>query len=556
MGCPRLLHRWRGALHVGFALLCLRYLHAVGAENGSMIGPLGLLLIAAAGLGAWRPRTTLFAFAVAMPLLNGLPILGVTGCSPSAVFAALWLGWMAQQLFSSAAKDPKEQAGPPAHPAALLATDLLITALLLSLGAQLWRHHHDAQFWTILLRHTAAGFGDPYYFLHSAFIWLQGLFWFRALLLTWQPGTWNAGLKNTGRALDRSTDGNEQLRCALTKDDRPRSRGALIAIKIRLVFLSTAGLTAIFTLSGYKSMLTENWVGVGFLSAYEDIFSFGGFAAAVLVFAVAALAKKNWGNLSGQILYIAGVAGLVVFSWSRGIWLAAGVFLLIVAWFRLPRWCTMVVLAMTAVAVGAINLQAKKPAWQNHAYLARLVSLVRIEKLADKSSGRLDLYHKAFGMIRERPLLGHGIGSFYISSPRYAKAVDQATLKRLQEFYGSSYNAPNFAHNVFLQIAAEQGVVVAVLFAGLVGWTLWRGVRAWQATGGRQAPVIPGDRNSEERLTLLGTTLALGVYVQTNLTSNSLNIYASNQFFFWFLMAAVLGMTQGDGEKRKLRIER
>ena len=518
-----------------------------------MIGPLGLLLIAAAGLGAWRPRTTLFAFAVAMPLLNGLPILGVTGGSPSAVFAALWLGWMAQQLFSSAAKDPKEQAGPPAHPAALLATDLLITALLLSLGAQLWRHHNDAQFWTILLRHTAAGFGDPYYFLHSAFIWLQGLFWFRALLLTWQRGPWDAGLKNTGRALDRSTDGNEQLRCALTKDDRPRSRGALIAIKTRLVFLSTACLTAIFTLSGYNSMLKDNYTESTFVwgrlrtiswsSAYEDMFSFGGFAAAVLVFAVAVLVKKNWGSFSGQILYGAGAMGLVVLSWSRGIWLGAGVFLLIVAWFRLPRWCTMVFLAMTAVAVGVINLQAKKPSWQNQAYLARLVALARIEKLADKSSGRFDLYQKAFGMIRERPLVGHGVGSFYLSSPRYAKT--------------DNYFAPipNFAHNTFLQIAAEQGVLVAALFAGLIGWTLWRGVRAWQATGGRQAVIIPGDRNSEDRLTLLGTTLALGVYVQTNLTSNSLNIYASNQFFFWFLMAAVLSMTQGKAEERGLSVE-
>ncbi len=543
MGFARLLHLWRGALHVVFAVLCLRYIHAVGAENGSLVGPLGILIVAPAGLGAWRPRAALFAFAVAMPLLNGLPILGVAGGSPSVVFAALWLGWMAQQLFCINAKDPKEQAGPPALPAVLLAADLLITALLLSVGAQLSRHHHDAQFWTILLRHTAAGFGDPFYFLSSAFIWLQGLFWFRALLLTWQGRPRKSREENSGRVLNRSTAGSGQLRYDPTKDDGQRSRSALIAIKIRLVFLSTAGLTAIFTLSGYKSILLDNPFRFGSLSAYEDIFSFGGFAAAVLVFAVAVLAKKNWGNLIWQIPYIAGVAGLVVLSWSRGIWLAAGVFLLIVAWFRLPRWCTLVFLAMTAVAVGVINLQAKKPAWQNHAYMARLVALVRIEKLADKSAGRFDLYHRAVNMIRERPLVGHGIGSFYSSSPRYAKA---------NEPKGS---VPNFAHNVFLQIAAEQGVVVAALFAGMIGWTLWRGVRAWQKTGGRQAAIIPGERASQDRLTLLGTTLALGVYVQTNLTSNSLNIYASNQFFFWFLTAAVLGMTQGGGEKQKLGVE-
>ena len=545
MSCPRLLRLWRGALHVAFALLCLRYLHAVGAENGSLIGPLGLLLVAAAGLGAWQPRTTLFAFAVAMPLLNGLPILGVTGGSPSAVFAALWLGWMAQQLCSSDAKVPKEPARPPALPVALLASDLLITALLLSLGAQLWRHHHDAQFWAVVYRHTAAGFGDPYYFLHSAFIWLQGLFWFRAIVLTWQRGPWNAREENSGCTLDQSTDGNEQLRYSPTNDDRPRSRGALIAIKIRLVFLSTASLTAIFTLSGYKSILKDNYNHtVGFLSAYEDIFSFGGFAAAVLVFTVAVLTKKNWGNFSGQVLYGAGVMGLVVLSWSRGIWLAAGVFLLIVAWFRLPRWCTFAFLISAVLSITFINANAHRPFWQNHAYLARLTALVRIEKLANKSPDRLYLYHKACGMIRERPLLGYGVGSFYLSSPSHAKSGDPHAP------------TPNFAHNVFLQIAAEQGVVVAAMFAGLIGWALWRGVRVWQATGGRQAVIIPGDRNSEERLTLLGTTLALGVYVQTNLTSNSLNIYASNQFFFWFLMAAVLSMTQGEAVKRKLRIER
>jgi O-antigen ligase len=170
--------------------------------------------------------------------------------------------------------------------------------------------------------------------------------------------------------------------------------------------------------------------------------------------------------------------------------------------------------------------------------------LVQIENLAKKSPERINLYFKAIGMIRERPLLGHGIGSFYLSSPGYAETGDP------------NAPVPNFAHNVFLQIAAEQGVLVAGLFAGLIGWTLWRGVRAWQATGGRQAAIIPGERASQDRLTLLGTTLALGVYVQTNLTSNSLNIYASNQFFFWFLMAAVLGMTQGEAEKRELRLER
>ena len=532
---PRLLQLWRGTLHLAFAVLCLRYLHAVGAENGSLAGPLGLLLVASAGLGAWQPRTALFAFAVAMPLLNGLPILGVAGGSPSSVFASLWLGWMARQLFGIAAKTRSKPAGSPALPGALLATDLLITALLLSLGAQLWRHHPNAQFWTVVYRHTAAGYGDPYYFLNSAFIWLQGLFWFRALSLTWQSRFWSAGGEKTGRPSEgnasRHCDGNMN---PFIEDGETCSRRSRAAVWVRPVFLSAAGFMAVFTLIEYKFTITENWVGFGFLSAYEDIFSFGGIAVSVFVFAVTVLIKGSLGTVLFRMLYAAVLFGLVVASWSRGIWLAAVIGLIVVAWFRLPRWCTAVLLTMAVVAVGVINLQAQKPSWQNDAYRARLVQLVRIEKLADKSAHRFDLYQKAFGMIRERPLLGHGVGSFYLTSPRYANTNNWLAP------------IPNFAHNVFLQIASEQGLLVAALFAGLIGWTLWRGLQAWQAPGGRQAAIIPDDRISADRLTLLGTTLALGVYVQTNLTSNSLNIYASNQFFFWFLMAAVLSMTQGD----------
>jgi len=532
VGCPRLLQLWRRALHVGFAVLCLRYIHAVGAENGSLVGPLGLLLVAAAGLGAWRPQAALLTFAVAMPLLNGLPILGVAGGSPSVVFAALWLGWTARRLAGLAAKASGEPAGPPALLRILLATDLLITALLLSLGAQFWRHHDDAQFWTVFYRHTAAGYADPYYFLHSAFIWLQGLFWFRALLLTWQGGPWNARVKNPDQPSEGPAIGDGE-----TSSPQPEVAGW-----VRTVFLSAAGLTAFFTLIEYSFSISGTWFGVGVRSAFEDIFSFGGVVAAIFVFAVAVLTKKNWGNFLCQTLYVAGVLSLVIVSWSRGTWLAAIMFLFIVVWLRLPRWCTFAFLAVGALSITFINANAQRPSWQNHSYLERLTALVRIEKLADKSAGRFDLYQKAFGMIRERPLLGHGVGSFYLSSPCYAKAGDPKG------------QTPNFAHNALLQIAAEQGVLVAALFAGLIGWTLWRGVRAWQGTGGRQATLIPGDRPSQDRLTLLGTTLALGVYVQTNLTSNSLNIYASNQFFFWFLMAAVLGMTHGEAEKRKLRV--
>jgi O-antigen ligase len=519
VGFPRLLQLWRGTLHVAFAVLCLRYIYAVGAETGSLVGPLGLLLVASAGLGARRPRTALFAFAVAMPLLNGLPILGVTGGSPSSVFAALWLGWLARRLAFNADRYASDLApSPRARPGgSLLATDLLITALLLSLGAQLWRHYHEAQFWTVVYRHTAADYGNRYYFLHSVFLWLQGLFYLRVLFAA-QP------FAVAGEAVKTET-------CISDLAWRRHLTATLAWAKPMFLIIAVTLMT--FALIEYKFHLPEGWATAGLQSPFEDIFSFGGVAVTAFVFTVSIQKRASWMNMAVQFLYCAGLLGIVIFSWSRGSWLAAVVFLVVVIWLRLPRWCAVSFLLIAAFAVGVINTQGKNPSWQNHVYLSRLVELLRVEKLASKSPERLNLYRKAVDLIRERPFAGHGVGSFYLTSARYGREGDPYA------------KTPNFAHNVFLQIAAEQGVLVAGLFAGLIGWTLWRGVRAWQATGGRQAAIIPGDRNSEERLTLLGTTLALGVYVQTNLTSNSLNIYASNQFFFWFLMAAVLSMTRG-----------
>jgi O-antigen ligase len=154
-----------------------------------------------------------------------------------------------------------------------------------------------------------------------------------------------------------------------------------------------------------------------------------------------------------------------------------------------------------------------------------LVTLARIENPANKSTDRVNLYKKAARMIQKSPLVGHGIGSFYLTSPNYAQQDDTyATL-------------PDFAHNTFLQIAAEQGVPIAALFASLITIILCRGFSTWH----RRA--ASGPQSSAAALLVLGVSLALGAYLQTQMTANSLNVYVSNQFFFWFLMAAILALS-------------
>jgi O-antigen ligase len=110
---------------------------------------------------------------------------------------------------------------------------------------------------------------------------------------------------------------------------------------------------------------------------------------------------------------------------------------------------------------------------------------------------------------------------------------------------------PNFAHNFLLQMAAELGIPVAALFLALILFTLWQG---YKSSGAREKFQVPGAKFQD--LEMLGVTMALVAYLITQMTANALNIYVSNQFFFWFLMAAVFcGSPKSEVESLKSKVE-
>lgn len=73
---------------------------------------------------------------------------------------------------------------------------------------------------------------------------------------------------------------------------------------------------------------------------------------------------------------------------------------------------------------------------------------------------------QAFGMVKAHPLAGVGAGSFYTEFPRF-KSADK-------EGYW------DHAHNDYVQIAAETGLVGFGLLAGLVLLAIWRIARLWR----------------------------------------------------------------------------
>jgi O-antigen ligase len=481
---------WRALLNLGFSVLCIRFLVAAGHDADWTLDLLG---VTGFGLAWWRPFASLFALILGFSLLNGLETSTLLApYSPLLVVASsMWLGVSLRRVLAvPAAPEENPSADRPGGWISPL-VEVLATVALLFLFVQIWEHRVVTGFWEQFWHRAIHGPGDPSYFLTSAFLWLHGLFYFRAVRE--HPGS-----------------------------------GLLTPEGIKLVFFVNAVVLVVFF--GLQSILDfpVRWVA-GFQSPYEDIATFGIMAASILIFCLTLWRRTPWPRalLLGLAAILLAIA--VGASWSRGSYLACAVFLGLLALLRLPRYLAVLVPVALVGAVIGLNLNAGRISLVNRPYLERLMALVRFEKPETKSSGRFELYQKAWAMIQERPWTGHGSGSFYGNETAYSRPGDpNATMHQLP-------------HNILLQLAAEQGLPVAGLFICLVGATLWGGARCWFARGRLKTAAStdgPEDANAL-RLLALGLTLALGAYLQANLTWDILLVHPTQPFFFWFLMAAL-----------------
>ncbi|KKU82507.1 MAG: O-antigen polymerase [Parcubacteria group bacterium GW2011_GWA2_47_8] len=100
---------------------------------------------------------------------------------------------------------------------------------------------------------------------------------------------------------------------------------------------------------------------------------------------------------------------------------------------------------------------------------ARLYSSFHI--LDNSVSGRTDIWREAIAVIRQRPLLGVGLGNynFYLEP-------------------AADFRTPIYAHNMYLDVAVEMGVPAAILWAMLLIYVIIDGLLvALRAGGGRAA---------------------------------------------------------------------
>jgi O-antigen ligase len=128
---------------------------------------------------------------------------------------------------------------------------------------------------------------------------------------------------------------------------------------------------------------------------------------------------------------------------------------------------------------------------------------------------RKDFFATSMRMIAARPALGVGIGQYYDTSPLF-----------LSRFLGFTYGSEN-AHNFFLQLIAELGLLGAAPLLALLALPVVRGARAML--------VKPDD------VRFIGCVAGLTVLLTTCLTGHPL-LLDEVAFPFWILLGVTLAV--------------
>ncbi len=126
------------------------------------------------------------------------------------------------------------------------------------------------------------------------------------------------------------------------------------------------------------------------------------------------------------------------------------------------------------------------------------------------------MWQAAIRMIQDRPVIGHGVNTFMANYLRY---------------WVGGERQPRYAHNCYLQVAAETGLLGLAAFLwllGAIGWCIARGVQ--RAKGA-------------DRTLLLGLAVGLAAFVAQ--AAIDTNFYALRQAaLFWSLAGLALGLSE------------
>jgi len=461
----------RFSLFIGFYLLCLWmvFLYVVNAPHNMVV--FSLTALGGIAILSWlHIRISLGCLIIGVPVVSALHMMKIFPVNPLCFwFAILYLSWCTKCLLWQ-----KKTVASHSHVGALV--DILAGLVLLSLIRTLFHHPFD-YLWDRLWYHPViTGPDDPMFCLYAAFVLLQGLFLYRIIELE----------------VDDSTGWKKMV----------------------WVFYLQAALVIFFSLLQlfFQIPPLEKTYLTRLYSPFNDIHSYGSYIVLLFFFFLALTSTKN----RSQGLITAVCSGilflLVMLSWSRETWVAALLTGMIFLFYKLKKTRAFLFVVSIFIAVALVNLVPSLWPDSKNLYVKRLESTVIVKKINVEI--RKCLWCRAVGIIKEYPVAGSGIGTFYKISPSYGE-------RDCERFKGR----PENAHNYYLQVAAEIGVSGLLLFLSIIFCAYRSGLRTLSQL-------------EESDNIITGLLFGLTAYLITMLAGHPL-LLPNQQLLFWFVIAAI-----------------
>jgi O-antigen polymerase len=176
--------------------------------------------------------------------------------------------------------------------------------------------------------------------------------------------------------------------------------------------------------------------------------------------------------IHGLMVFFAGVLEAVVLSRTgilASVLIVSSLFLL----FRFPIKQVLIVLSLIAFGIiTSIGMNALKPSKSETRFSNQSSTYDGYGGVANFNA-RVHIYKTTLSLIKEAPILGHGLGSFHY---KYLNRQAQ-TLKDNPELSTPNTNSQLHPHNEILFWWAEGGLIPVL---ALIFFAIWFGVRVWR----------------------------------------------------------------------------
>lgn len=237
----------------------------------------------------------------------------------------------------------------------------------------------------------------------------------------------------------------------------------------------------VFLLKNYvdaKKVILASFVGISFVATYAVYQGLNGISRAngfyghpmtlggwLCIFMPLLLIEFFEKRLLGKYYWLSGIAFCVcsaglVFNATRGAWLAVAIVCgLLLIYYMLKSKRNVVIGALFIILISVVLVN-------NPRFMHRLDTIDDFTKYQSNTE-RILIWQSAWNMFKDHPILGVGLGQY--------------TVNYQQKYILPQAKEPNLghAHNNFMQMLAENGIVGFAGFVTMFGYIIFKNLLAW-----------------------------------------------------------------------------